>query len=289
MTGAKDFYQRRRPHWRAWLAGGLVVVVAGVVAYLILSTGRSTSILSAGSSIAAGDRAATDSYIAAMYAYEQAIKGDGPADQAAAHDLVGHVLSGCPSVLAGARPNKATEEITREADLEVQHALEQPQRKPAIAVAKRIERLRWTNRKLTYYVHGFAAESRATAELVAPDICVDARAVTASGFKTIPESTTRYALQNLCAASKVEVQNSPGETGELDEIIGIMLKPYERPSESALIPRRLSKREREKKEQVEDRSLAASESEIANALGLPKTEPPQPLSHAPTCLSPPPR
>jgi len=266
-----------------------VVVVAGVAAYLILSTGRSTSIRSAGTSIAAADRVATDSYIGAMHAYEQAIKGDGPADRAAAHDLIGHVRRGCPSVLAGAPPNKATEEITREADLEVQHALEQPQRRPAIALAKKLEQLRWTNRELTYYVHGFAAESRATAELIAPDICVDARAVAASGFKTIPASTTRYALQDLCASSKVEVQNSPGETGELDEIIGIMLTPYERPSESALIPRRLSKSEREEKQQVDDRSLAGSESEIADALGLPKAEAPRPLSDAPTCLLPPPR
>ncbi len=289
MRGAKDFYQRWRRDRRAWLSGGLVAVVADVVAYLILSAGSSMSVRSAVSSIAVGDRAATRSYIAAMYAYEQAIKGDGPADQAAAHDLVGHVRSVCPSVLAGAPPNKATEEITREADLEVQHALEQPQQKPAIALAKKIEWLSWTNRELTYYVHGFAAESRATAELVAPDICVDARAVTASGFKTIPASTTRYALQNLCASSKVEVQNSPGETGELDEIIGIMLKPYELPSESALIPRRLSKLEREKKQQVDEQSLAASESEIAKALGLPKAEPPRPLSIEPTCLTPPPR
>src|SRR5437870_8430141 len=65
-------------HWRAWLAGGLVAVVAGVVAYLILSAGSST---------VAGDMAATDSYIAAVYAYEQAIQGDEPAEQAAAHDL----------------------------------------------------------------------------------------------------------------------------------------------------------------------------------------------------------
>jgi hypothetical protein len=211
--------------------------------------------------------AATRTYLSAEHAYEQAIMGDGPADQAAAQELVAHVLSGCPGVLAGAPPAKATEEITREADTEIQHALEQPQRKATIAFANKIERLRWTNRKLTYYVHGFAAEARANAELAAPDVCVDARTVAAGGFKTIPASTTRYALQNLCASSKVEVENSPGETGEQGEIIAIMLKPFERPSERALIPRRPSKREREAKEQVKYRRLAAGESEMANALG----------------------
>ncbi len=235
------------------------------------------------------DIAATRTYLRAEHRYEQAIKGDGPADAVALDALVAQVSSDCPDVLVGAPPSKATEEITREADLEVAHALEQPQRKAMIVFAEDIERLRWSNPKLTYYVRGFAAESRATAELVAPDICVDARAVAASGFKTIPASTTRYALQNLCASSKVEVENSPGETGELDEIIGIMLKPYERPDERALIPRRPSKREREKKEQLESQRLAAAGSEITNALGLLKATPPLPLSNAPTCLLPPPR
>lgn len=203
---------------------------------------------------------ATRAYLRAQHAYEQAIRGDGPADQAAAQGLVGHVSSECPRVLAGAPQAKATEEITREADLEVEQALEQPQRKPTIAFAKKIARLYWTNRKLTYYVRGFAAESKAIAELVAPHMCVDARAVAVSGFKTIPASTTRYALQDLCASSKVEVENSPGETGELDEIIGILLEPYERPGERALIPRRLSRREREKREDVKYERLTSAES-----------------------------
>jgi hypothetical protein len=235
------------------------------------------------------DIAATRMYLRAAHEYEQAIRGGGPADLAAAHALISRIASACPNVLAGAPPNTATEEITREADLEVGHALEQPQIKPTIVFAKKIEHLRWTNRKLTYYVRGFAAESKATAELAAPDVCVDARAVAASGFTTIPASTTRYVLRDLCASSKVEVQNSPGETGELPEIIGIMLKPYELPSDRALIPRRLSRPERKAKENAEYARLSSAESEMANALGLPKAEPPRPLSNAPTCLIPPPR
>jgi hypothetical protein len=265
------------------------VLVLPLVLALVAGAGVALATRGAVGAVKPADIAATRTYLRAEHRYEQAIKGDGPADAAALHSLVGHVSSGCPKVLVGAPPSKTTEEITREADLEVEHALEEPQRNATIAFAKKIERLRWTNRKLTYYVHGFAAESRATAELAAPDICVDARAVAGSGFKTIPANTTRYALQHLCASSKVEVENSPGETGELDEIIGIMIKPYERPSERALIPRRLSKREREKKEELDFQRSAASESEIANALGLPKAAPPLPLSNAPTCLSPPPR
>jgi hypothetical protein len=267
-----------------------VVKLTAFIPLLVLTPSAGASMdLAARRSVTPTDIAVTRAYLRARHHYERAVKDDGLADAVAVHDLVARVSSQCPNVLAGAPSNKATEEITREADLEVSHALEQPQQKPTIAFASTIEQLRWSNRKLTYYVHGFAAEARANAELVAPDMCVDARAVAASGFKTIPTSTTRYARQNLCANSKVEVENSPGETGELNEIIGIMLKPYERPDERALIPRRPSKRTRQKKEQLASQRLAAAESEIANALGLPKAEPPQPLSNAPTCLSRPPR
>jgi hypothetical protein len=235
------------------------------------------------------DHVATRAYLRAENQYERAIKGDGPADAAAVRGLLDHVARACPNVLMGAPAGKATEEITREADLEAEHALEHPQRNATIAFARTIERLRWSNRRLTYYIRGFGAEARANAEVAPPDICVDARAVASSAFNSVPKSATQYALQNLCANGKVEVENSPGETGELHEIILIMLKPYERPDERALIPRRPSKRERENEEQARHQRLGTAESEIAHALGPPKAAPPRPLSDSPTCLSSPPR
>lgn len=261
----------------------MVKLIAFLLLFVLTPSAEASVALVTRGVVTPADIAATRTYLRAQHHYEQAIKGDGSADVAAVHDLVARVRSQCPNVLAGAPLNEVTEEITREADLEVSHTLEQPQRKPTIAFAKMIERLRWSNDKLTYYVRGFAAEARANAELVAPDICVDARAVAENGFKTIPASTTRYVRQNLCANSKVEVENSPGETGELNEIIGIMLKPYERPGERALIPRRPSKPERQNKEQLANQRLAGAEFEIANTLGLPKAQL-QPLSNAPTCL-----
>jgi hypothetical protein len=268
---------------------GVGLTVAALVAVFALAVVASV-VHALGAATKAPNVAATRTYLHARHSYEEAIKGDGPTDQASAHVLVTQVTAKCPNVLAGATPGKATEEITREAEEEVQQALESPQRGPSIHFARKIEGLHWTNRKLTYYVRGFAAETRATAELVAPDLCADARAVAASDYKAVPPSTTHYALALLCATSKVLVENGPGKTGELDEIIAAMLRPYERPRERPLIPRRLSKRERESNERSVSQRLAAAESEVKGALGLPNGEPPQPLgAGAPTCLSPPPR
>jgi hypothetical protein len=223
------------------------------------------------------DIAATHAYLFALYRFRQATKGDGRADQAGVHALVEHVSSQCPNVLAGAPANIATEEIAREVDLEVAHTFLQPQRNATIAFAKKVRRLRWSNRQLTYYIRGSAAEARANAELVAPEICSDARALAASGFQTVSASTTRFARRDLAANSKVDI-TSPGESGNLEEDIMRMLEPYERPDEKALIPRPLTKREREVGEPLAVKLTSSAASEISDALGLREAAPPKPLS-----------
>ncbi len=221
------------------------------------------------------DVAATRAYLFAVYQFRQATKGDGVADQAGVHALVRRVSSQCPNVLAGMPANKALLEISQEILLDVTHTYAQPQRNARIAFAKKVQRLRWSNRKLTYYIRGSAAEKRANAELVAPEICSDAKALAASGFQTVSVSTTRFLQQANAANSKVDIVVKPGESGELDEIIRKMLKPYERPDEKALIPHPLSKREREAGEALAVKLILAPVSEISHALGLPEAEPPQ--------------
>ena len=140
--------------------GAVRLIVIALVSVSALATVAST-VLATRAATKPANIAATRTYLRARHSYEQAIKSDGPADQASAHAFVAQVTAECPNVLAGAPPGKATEEIAREANREVQQAFERPERGPSIAFARRIERLRWTNRKLTYYVRGFAAETRA--------------------------------------------------------------------------------------------------------------------------------
>lgn len=222
------------------------------------------------------DIAATRAYLLAVHEFRQATKGDGSADQAGVHALVEHVSSQCPNVLAGMPASTTLLEISQEILLEVTHTFAQPQRNARIAFAKKVQRLRWSNRKLTYYIRGSAAEERANAELVAPEVCSDARALAASGFQTVSASTTRFLRQANAADSKVVIVVKPGESGELDEVIRKMLKPYERPDEKALIPRPLSKREREAGEALAVKQILSPVSEISHALGLPEAEPPKP-------------
>ncbi len=102
-------------------------------------------------------------------------------------------------------------------------------------------------------------------------------------------STTRYERASSCASSKVLVENSPGETGELDEIIGNMLRPYERPDERSLIRGMPTRREREARERAESQLIRSAESELQRALGLSGVDEPRQPYQGPTCTQPPPR
>ena len=239
---------------------------------LALSAGTGTAPAKS-TDVKPADIAATRTFLLAAHAFRQATKGDGPADEAAVRALVEHVSSQCPNVLAGMPANAARSEISQEILLQVTHAFAQPQRNARIAFAKKVQRLRWSNRKLTYYIRGSAAEERANAELVAPEICSDASALAASGFQTVSASTTRFLQQANAANSKVTIVVKRGESGELDEIIRKMLKPYERPDEKALIPRPLTKRESEAGEALAVKLILSPAAEISHALGLPEADP----------------
>ncbi|HXN37547.1 MAG TPA: hypothetical protein VN892_05905 [Solirubrobacteraceae bacterium] len=100
------------------------------------------------------------------------------------------------------------------------------------------------------------------AELVAPEICSDARALAVSGFQTVSASTTRFLQQANAANGKVNITSS-GESLDLEEDIMRMLKPYERPDKKALIPRPLTKREHEASRALTVKLILLPSSEIS--------------------------
>jgi hypothetical protein len=249
-----------------------MIKLVGVVLTLALASSMASASAIAGSKSGAGaDVAATRAYLRAQHEYSTVLDRDGAADAAAIHGLVEHVNGQCPNVLAGASRTKALEALKEEAFYLVIQALGEPQRSATIAFAKKVAQLRWSNRKLTYYVRGSAAEEKASAEIVAPDICADAKAVVAGGFQTIPTATARFIHQVNAAEGKVSYKDKSGETADLHEIILRMLGPYERPDERSLIPRQPSAHEQEKDEALGLKLIFTTFAEIGRGLGAPET------------------
>jgi hypothetical protein len=217
------------------------------------------------------DVAATRAYLLARHRFELSAAHDQRPSEAAVQALVAGVKNECPGVLAGAPESRARDAIRAEIGEDVPLTLERPARDATLAFAKTVQRLRWSNRKLTYYATHSAREEAAKENVALPDICADAKAFAASGFAAAPASTETFLSSCDAANSITTIEfHKGGETGDLDERILHLLKPYERPDEKALIPHKLTKVELEQVVPAIERQLATPIVEIAHALGLPE-------------------
>jgi hypothetical protein len=143
-------------------------------------------------------------------------------------------------------------------------------RNATLAFAMTVQRLRWSNRKLTYYVGHSAREEAAKEQVALPDICADAKALAADGFTAAPASTEKFLAASDAANSITTIEFRSGETEGLEERIWRLMKPYERPDEKALLPHKLTKPELEQALPAIEKELGTPVVEIAHALGLPE-------------------
>lgn len=215
------------------------------------------------------DVSATRLYLIAKHRLLEQAVGLAATEQAI-HGLVAQVSTQCQGVLAQAPENKATSDIRFEVLIDVALTLEQPERNATVAFAKIVERLHWSSRKLTYFVHGSAAEARANAEIPLTNICSDATAVAAGGFQAVPPATSTLLRESEAANSKVDIvaQSPEHPPGDLDEKIMQLLKPYERSGERALIPPVSDRHQKELGEAYELKLFLSPAVEIVHLLGL---------------------
>jgi hypothetical protein len=249
-----------------------VFAVLGVIG--LFAAGSGAALATADVSIR-GDVAATRLYLLALHQRLLGEKGDGVTSEADVKALPGRISAECPKVLADAPETSATQEFKAEILDEVIGLLVAPARSAIAAFARAVEPLKWSNRKLTYFVHGAAEEERANAELTLPDLCTEATAFAASGFQSIPQGTIRFLREAEAANDKVGIVVKPPEKppGGLDEKIRVLLKPYERPSEKAIIPRRPSRHASELGEELALKLVFGPAEEVESALGLPAAAP----------------
>ncbi len=214
--------------------------------------------------------AATRTYLLAQHRLMLIGKHDQQVGVQAVRSLVASVKAECPGVLAGAPENRGREDVRDEISEDVALTQERSPPDATLVFARTVERLHWTNRKLTYYVSHSAREEAAKEQIALPNICADARSLAADGFKAAPATTEKFLASCDAANSITTIESRPGETGSLEERIWRLLKPYERPDEKALIPHKHTKQELERTASVIQEEFGNPVVEIAHALGLPE-------------------
>jgi hypothetical protein len=171
------------------------------------------------------DVQSTQTYIHADHTLQLADTASLPLSQTAASELVGDVHTRCPNVMAGAPRNTETADVGAEILGSVLVALTGPEDRATIKFARRVEKLRWTSRKLEHTVRSYAIELKAQATLARPNLCADLKAWVASGYTTLPASTVRFGRQ----VNAIIAGPGPGEVPLR------LFAAYERPDEKTVI------------------------------------------------------
>lgn len=229
----------------------------------------------------ARDRAATLAYLHAELAYEKTRVGDAAASREAVQALADSLDGECPGVIAGAvrrtqgpggarSPRQAGEEdrsngqrgdiayeVTRAIDL----ARVGPYRQAALAFARRVQALRWSDAMLTTYEHAKARATAWEAEGAMPAVCADLRQWAQSGYTRLAVATKALSGERHAVVEPALrlVEEAP------DALISDPLAQYEGPKARAIM-RRLAATD--KLEEGALTSLAGIGMDIRVALGV---------------------
>jgi hypothetical protein len=174
-----------------------------------------------GSAATAQDRLATNSYLTERQALIAHVAGSRDERESAIEAYVARIVTSCPGILKGAPPitgkqrfyvRKGSTLVLAPRSLLFSDATAGVERAmlPAETVATRefthqVRGLHWADSVFTKLVHTFADVEGARLEREAPDLCRDARAWAASGYKIIAARTSHTA-ERLAATREVLMQ-----------------------------------------------------------------------------------
>jgi hypothetical protein len=150
-----------------------------------------------------GDEGATLSYLRADRQAFRELKASLPTAELAMNGFVKQTVAECPDVADEAPPGQFLDDLRDEALDAVSVATEAPFRIASSALARHIEHLRWSSRRLTGLVRGYAARLRKTN--TQPPFCSELKAWVAGGYGTLPQSTTSF-LKREASQSAPEEQ-----------------------------------------------------------------------------------
>jgi hypothetical protein len=169
---------------------------------------------------ASRDIASTHTYLVASYKVLHAAVTTWPSVEASIHRLDLRFHAECPNVGAGSPQNEEDQKLS----YEVAGALWATGYHTDAAIVRTyvdtLNRLKWSNPKITHDAHRLARGLREMTALQVPNICADVRAWGANGFGVAPANVKRY--------------DEHVEAIEIHEIPRSLLVPFVQPADNGL-------------------------------------------------------
>jgi hypothetical protein len=207
---------------------------------------------------------ATGVYLRAAVVFARAQAANVGASVAAMETQVSGIASGCPGALTVAPKGPQLAALKGEIAAAVLFSAIAPDRSVTLAFVSKIDALHWSSGTVATLVRELAAEERASAKLVLPNICLDLESWKTSGYHTLPSSTTVF-LRAVEAVGK-ETRGVRGKKESLEEAVLRHLRAYEAASD-----RRLALQVERVSETASKRLLvaySAALSRVGKALGI---------------------
>lgn len=208
---------------------------------------------------------ATRAYLRIVVEQQRVESSDVGMGVTAVQALERQIAGECPGVLAYAPRDVAYEQIGGEVEYALSIAADHslvPQAQ-ALDLARALDALRWSNRRLTRLVGDREAEERAYATDTPPSLCAQIAAWRESAYAALPESSSRFLAE--MGASEPEIFVGPRE--ELrGKVVARLLEPYEQPPE-----RRLTKTILAFESRIHNRldaTINSAEKQLGAALGV---------------------
>jgi hypothetical protein len=154
-----------------------------------LGTSGAGLAVAADATAASVDTASTHAYIRANYAYSRATMAKIPAAHAKIAVFTRKLARECPNVGKDAPENEASQPMSYEVAVALWSIAYDVDAGPIRAFAGAINRLRWSNPKLTRLARGYASDLQKLVGLSMPNLCSDVSAWRETGYRTMPAGT----------------------------------------------------------------------------------------------------
>jgi hypothetical protein len=224
-----------------------------IAALLIAAVTPTQALAGTGNHAKAKNIATTRAYIQADYTLAHTARINMQTGEAAIETLRQTLGAECPMAAAASPENEAAAALSNEVIGAMSIVFIRADVQVVDGFAETVAHLLWSNPKLTRKVKAYAAKFKVLAALEMPDVCGDVRAWAASGYRTLPASTTQF--DERYKANNVGIGEVPTH----------LLAPYEDSSERGVLA--LTRQFESELVDAEARAVAQW-SKILNALEL---------------------
>jgi hypothetical protein len=203
----------------------LIPILAAV---LVAAVAPAAALAGGGNHTKAENIATTKTYIQAAYTLAHTARINMQTGEAAIASLQQALSAECPMAAAASPENEAASALSNEVIGAMSVVFIRADVQVVDSFSETVAHLHWSNPKLTRKVRAYAAKFKVLAALEMPDVCADVHAWAASGYRTLPASTTqfdeRYSANNVGIGEVPKRLLAPYEDSHEREVLALTMQ-----------------------------------------------------------------